>query len=313
MSNYDYITVEESQSINYFRIPKQLFTEEFKKLSTDAKLLYGLMLERTGLSRKNGWINNHGYVYIIYTIEEILDDLGCATEKATKHLNELKEFGLIETKRNGQGKPSYIFVKSLLKSKIKTFENRNSRTSKTENQDFRKSKCNNTEFSKTEFNNIISPIIPLEELPENQNSETIKESDKLIKVTALTTETAEAQVITPFEQFWKAYPKKVAKAAAQKAFEKIYNQKNRHQTLELIAKDLERRKHFEQWTKDQGKYIPYPATYLNGKLWLDEYQTTNTTKKGTVMDTLREIYQEEKEKENHERERINQAIWNLSS
>ena len=72
MADFEYFRAEESDQFSFFRIPKALFTEkEFASLSTDAKLLYGILLDRISLSKKNGWIDNDGYVYIIYTIAEL--------------------------------------------------------------------------------------------------------------------------------------------------------------------------------------------------------------------------------------------------
>ena len=70
MADFEYFRAEESDQFSFFRIPKALFTEkEFQSLSTDAKLLYGILLDRISLSKKNGWIDSDGYVYIIYTIK----------------------------------------------------------------------------------------------------------------------------------------------------------------------------------------------------------------------------------------------------
>lgn len=73
-----------------------------------------------------------------------------------------------------------------------------------------------------------------------------------------------------FDQFWSVYPKKRNKGQAKRAFKK--NVKD-EETLQLILKDLERRKHFYDWIKQDGQFIPYPSTYLNAHAWLDEYET----------------------------------------
>ena len=82
-------------------------------LSTDAKLLYGLLVDRMELSRKNGWIDAQGRVYIYFTLDEIRERLRCAKEKACKLVAELdaRGIGLIEVKRQGLGKPNIIYVK----------------------------------------------------------------------------------------------------------------------------------------------------------------------------------------------------------
>ena len=108
--NFDYYYGDESNQFAFYRIPRQLITgEAFKKLSTDAKLLYGLLLDRMGLSAKNGWYDDMGRVFIYYTLDEIQEDLNCGHEKAVRLLAELdtgkKGFGLIERVKQGQGRP----------------------------------------------------------------------------------------------------------------------------------------------------------------------------------------------------------------
>ncbi len=111
-SNYFY--GDEAMQYNYFRIPCQLITHpRFKHLSTDSKLLYGMLLDRMSLSIKNEWYVDTGRVYIYYTVEEICDSLTCGRDKAMKLLAELdtgKGIGLIERIKQGQGKPDRIYV-----------------------------------------------------------------------------------------------------------------------------------------------------------------------------------------------------------
>lgn len=112
----DYFYSEESEQFSYFRIPRLLVrSKKFKTLSTDAKLLYGLMLDRMGLSAKHGWYDELGRVYIYYTLDEIQTDLMCGHNKAVRLLAELDTgktgFGLIERVKQGQGRPAKIYVK----------------------------------------------------------------------------------------------------------------------------------------------------------------------------------------------------------
>lgn len=112
---FDYYYGDESRQFSFYRIPRLLIRDKrFSKLSTDAKLLYGLMLDRMGLSARNGWYDSEGRVYIYYPLEEVQQDLNCGHDKATKLLVELdggKGFGLIERVRQGQGRPTKIYVK----------------------------------------------------------------------------------------------------------------------------------------------------------------------------------------------------------
>ena len=113
--NREYFYGEQADSYSFYRIPRQLITgEKYKGLSVEAKLLYGMMLDRMGLSLRNGWVDKTGRVYIYYTVEEIQGDLGCGHVKAGRLLAELdtvKGIGLIERVRQGQGKPTKIYVK----------------------------------------------------------------------------------------------------------------------------------------------------------------------------------------------------------
>ncbi len=115
---FDYYYGVEAEQFSFYRVPRLLIKDErFKGLSSDAKLLYGLMLDRMSMSMKNGWLDDENRAYIIYTIENIREDLGCSKEKAVKVLAELdasKGIGLIEKIRRGLGKPDIIYVKNFI-------------------------------------------------------------------------------------------------------------------------------------------------------------------------------------------------------
>ena len=113
---FEYFYGNEGEQFTFYRIPKILFKDKrFKSISTVAKVLYGLMLDRMSLSVKNRWFDDINRVYIIYTLDEIIDDLRGARQKAAKLLDELdNEIELIEQKRQGLGKPNIILVKSFV-------------------------------------------------------------------------------------------------------------------------------------------------------------------------------------------------------
>lgn len=153
--SYDYFYEEQSEQFLFYRIPKTLMTEKvFAGLSGDAKILYGLCLDRVSLSRKNHWVDSSGRVFIYYTLNGIMKDIGCAVQKAVKLLRELESYGLIERVRQGQGRPSRIYVKNFIpplrKSKNKNFESHCSETLKAEDQELRKAEGSNTEKNNTE-------------------------------------------------------------------------------------------------------------------------------------------------------------------
>ena len=128
---FDYFRGMEAEQYSFYRIPKVLFTAEcFQTLSCEAKVLYGLMLDRMSLSIKNRWLDGEDRVYIIFTVDEVTELMNCGTQKAVKLMKELdseKGIGLIEKKRLGLGRPNVIYVKNfLLQDMKKTTEKENS-------------------------------------------------------------------------------------------------------------------------------------------------------------------------------------------
>ena len=163
---FDYFYGAQAEQFSFYRVPKVLFTrEQFKQLSAEAKILYGIMLDKLDLSVKNKWVDEKGRVYIIYTIEQIMADMNCADQKATKLLDELeKKCGLIERKRQGLGKPNLIFLKNFitgvegsLMARIQNRENHDSGAVNITTADYPKSRGINTNHNNTE-NNDINPI-----------------------------------------------------------------------------------------------------------------------------------------------------------
>ena len=159
---FDYFYEEQSESYSFYRIPKMLFTEEiFEALSTDAKFLYGLLLDRISLSRENGWLDDAGRVYVYYTIKSVKKSMRCANTKACGLLRELDGFGLIERKKQGLGKPTIIYVKDFTrfrKAELLDSDKQNSVILHTGTLDNRKSERNKTEKNNTESNKT-NPIL----------------------------------------------------------------------------------------------------------------------------------------------------------
>ena len=148
---FDYFYGQSGEMFSYFRVPKILFQDiKFKDLSTDAKTLYGILLDRMGLSVKNGWLDEQGRVYIIFPVQEVMDALGCADNKATKLFRELEKFGLIERKRRGLGKPNLIYVKNFADPRFRNREKNGSGAADSAQQETAKSRGNKTEWNKTE-------------------------------------------------------------------------------------------------------------------------------------------------------------------
>ncbi len=181
---FDYFYGRGTEQFAFFQVPKVLITDDrFAEISLDAKFLYSLMLDRAALSSRNGWIDKEGRVYIYYTLEQIMADLRCANQKAGKLLKELElKVGLIERKKQGQGKPAKIYVKDFMSGLNGKGDDRNPAEQPPENhefeafegethdfhesaiveiekQDSRKSAANNTEYKKTDISktNLIYP------------------------------------------------------------------------------------------------------------------------------------------------------------
>ena len=166
----DYFYGGESEQFSYYRIPRLLVTgSQFKNLSTDAKLLYGLMLDRMSLSAKNGWYDHKGRVYIYYSMEEVMTDLNCGHDKALKmlaNLDSAKGIGLIERVKQGQGKPTIIYVKHFTSKVVPIAATDAPSTGKNRSQDFgfsevRTSKKPNSGFRKFRSQDIGKSEVPL--------------------------------------------------------------------------------------------------------------------------------------------------------
>ncbi|KXB47892.1 replication initiator protein A [Tissierellia bacterium KA00581] len=175
---FSYYYGKEADQYSFFKIPKILYTDSiFKTLSSDAKVLYAILLDRMSLSMKNGWLDEENKVFIIFTIDEIEETMNIGRNKAVNIMKEIQDFGLIEKKRRGLGKPNIIYVKSFLvetmeenstvreetcedrslndtfqevsKVNLQKFEKQTSRNLKTKLQEVSKTNCNKTNINKT--------------------------------------------------------------------------------------------------------------------------------------------------------------------
>ena len=150
----------EAESYTFYRVPKILFTEKiFDHISTDAKLLYGLLLDRMQLSLKNGWVDDDGKVFIYYRVESIMEALTCGNKKVSNLLAELDDkrgIGLITRVRQGLGKPDRIYVHKCVfpemsKGHVQKCQNDMSGDVLSTLQDMSKRHANNTEMNNTEL------------------------------------------------------------------------------------------------------------------------------------------------------------------
>ena len=154
---FDYFYETNADNFSFYRIPKLLFTDaRFSVISTEGKVLYGLLLDRVSLSRENGWVDEEGRVYIIFTLTSICQAMDCSEKSAIKYLSELETFGLIERIRKGQGKPAVIYVKNFSDQNFlqgKTCKVYNSGGVKVTGQDLKNLQGNYTNNNNTDFNN----------------------------------------------------------------------------------------------------------------------------------------------------------------
>ena len=194
--NYFYGT--EADQFSFYRIPKALFTDSyFKDLSSDAKILYGLMLDRMSLSIKNQWFDDKNRAYIYFSIEDIMELLNCGRNKAIKSMRELDDetgIGLIEKRRQGFGKVNVIYVKTFMPEKtdekkfgeeLKKFKKQTS-VENEESTEVYISNPNNTNLSDTEMNdNKSNPIISVDEkrFDSDNRSEDYQAYENLVKET----------------------------------------------------------------------------------------------------------------------------------
>ena len=194
---FDYFRGMEAEQYSFYRVPKVLFTAEcFRSLSCEAKVLYGLMLDRMSLSIKNRWFDEEDRVYIIFTVEEIAELLNCGTQKAVKLMKELDSnqgIGLIEKKRLGLGKPNVIYVKNFLvkeknssEQEEKTLENPEN-TQNSENHNSRNVKTTIQEFPESQFKNSENHNSGMvkttnQEFPESQFKNGENHTSRIVKI-----------------------------------------------------------------------------------------------------------------------------------
>lgn len=156
--SFEYFYGREADKFMFYRIPKLLFElDRLKDMPVEAKVMYGMLLDRVSLSAENGWIDQFGRIYIIYTVSEAATALGCSEKKTIAILHELEDKGLIEKQRRGMGKPNLIYVKNFLTElselQLKNCKNYSSRPVKSTVQELSKLQPNNTDKNNTEMNN----------------------------------------------------------------------------------------------------------------------------------------------------------------
>ena len=200
MYNFDYFYGNEAEQYQFYMIPQLLFTDKkFKKISTDAKVLYSLLLDRTGLSftNKEKFTDNDGKTYIYFTRESVMEMLGCSKDKSAAIFKELDEIGLIERKRQGLGKPDKIYVKhfnrildkseeitevgktDIKKSEKPTSRGRKNRLQEVGKADTNQTNINHTEVIKTDLNHSVNPSANSETVPTVTDRQTDRPTERI--------------------------------------------------------------------------------------------------------------------------------------
>ncbi len=161
-----YFTIQDAEQFTFFRIPKVLFTgERYKDMTTDARVLYGILLDRVSLSVKNNWVDEEGRVFIIFAREEVQELLGYKKDKVIKLFKELNNIDLIEENRQGLNKPNLIYVKKFIEENTDQIqlnqwksEKPTSRSMKNRLQEVRKTDPINTNINNTYKNDIDNSV-----------------------------------------------------------------------------------------------------------------------------------------------------------
>ena len=187
----NYFTVQEVDNFTFFRIPKALFTDErYKNYSAESKVLYGILLDRTQLSKENEWIDEEGRVYIYFKRENAEEMLGIKRDKAIKLFKELKNADLIDEIQQGLNKPNIIYVKKFIEEKVPRAQSNQwksekptSRGRKNRLQEVGKTDSINTDYNNTELNKTESQSVSPDKDKanyKNKNSKTEKQkTDRL--------------------------------------------------------------------------------------------------------------------------------------
>ena len=172
----DYLFDVDEAQYSFVRVPKLLLQHEaYQRISSEAKLLYSLLLDRVSLSHKNGWKDKQNRIYIIYPIAEVMEEMNCGKNKAVQLLDELEQkAGLIERKRQGLGKPNLIYVKSFFRTvdnfgerHFLKFENQTSGGLNIKPQEVSESNPTNTDNKKTDIKQTDLSFLPGRESKRN--------------------------------------------------------------------------------------------------------------------------------------------------
>ena len=164
MAEYDYFYPEGADQFTFYRIPKRFFTDnDLKTMSNGSKILYGLLLDRVDLSVRNKWMDDQRRIYVIYTLESIMQAMNVTDKPATKMLVELEGKGLVERKKPGLGRPTRLYVKNFSSRsdnvRLQTRRNSDSGVGESTSQDSENLRSNYIYKNNTDLNNTENDLI----------------------------------------------------------------------------------------------------------------------------------------------------------
>ena len=262
---FKYFYGAEADQFSFYRIPKALFTDSyFKDLSSDAKILYGLMLDRMSLPIKNQWFDEKNRAYIYFSIEDIMELLNCGRNKAIKSMQELDDeagIGLIEKRRQGFGKVNIIYVKTFMPEKMeeKSLEDELKKFKKqTSEENEESTEVYNSNFMKSQNQTSRSPENKLQEVyisnPNNTNlSDTEMNDNKSNQIVSADENRSDGDNST---EEYLAYENLIKETVDYESLE-ITHMDSIMQSLEFGVEELFTSNRYQEYLKTMAKFHNY--------------------------------------------------------
>ena len=153
--NFNYLSASGIDKFTFYRMPKILFVDDyFSAISCEAKVLYGLLLDRATLSKSNNWIDELGRVYVFFKQTEAMEMLNIKKNKVIAIFKELEDIGLLIRKKLGQGKPTRLYVLDFSSHT----DDENSKTNEVVSDDEEQTSSNDTKKEVKRFEKQTSEI-----------------------------------------------------------------------------------------------------------------------------------------------------------
>lgn len=257
-------TINDSSEFNFIQLPKALFfNEKYADLSSNAKIVYGFYRDKYNLSNRNNWHDLKNRVFFIFSQKDIATILHTSESTIKRAVKELREHKLIYSERLSTNHACRIYlckpeepIKQIDEDAI-LLAGAKGQEAQCKNGTNRSRVGCNYDTQSTRVGCINDPVIRTKDFNNNYNK---SNNNPPIPPKQNLSEKR-------FDEFWKAYPKKVGKGGAKKKFIKL----NPNQELfDKIIDAVTRAKQTRQWNKENGQYIPNPETWINQERWEDE-------------------------------------------